>query len=1289
MTMSAVHSRPVSRSPSHGDLASTRDNDVDMKQLSSANSAALANSSYGMNQPGITFTAEPASILDFTSYPGLGPADPYDADTSTAAGSYSSIHPPSSVANSYPYQQNGYLHHQDMAHVSNSLSPLAHSNQDQFNSESYLSDPVYANYSRFTSPVMEDQGLSMLSLDENTSSTQFQSFYDNSDMVSNTSYAVHSGVPALVAPESSPTAGSHLLSSSATSNSSPAIQNEQFQSTVTNGMEPFPQITTSFVDNNQLQYGPALSGSTEHGLQQANQPIPPHMASPIDIRVENFSPEEPLEHVPLAVGPRKRSIGAKRSHLSPYDAQESSSDDDELDAFEPSTTRSTPSLVPQERNEDGSWKISQSNGQAGVSPAEREKLNQTEVPSLRELEESRRQAEKNADVEEWLSHSEVGSDADAQPKRTRRKKSLGRRRAKSFNDMQPRVDTKLALGLGVQSDYFDDSRIPGPGVYVDEKSELDDEEDDGEISGTESQESEDLQSPVAVIDADDLVRGPSAFQFEAEEANLAPTANAAIERFFTRARENDTASITATLGSRRLSESDIGSLFAARGISKPIKSKPQEKRERRPSFLQQMLPKRSNSNLLKRKGSVSNQANDPGQASPKEALSTATPAKRTSSWGIGLPRVDTNLSASSKDGASTGPGRATTSSGPFSGITKAISRRRSRSDIGKSPGLAQLMTQHGGPPMPYLASPLVGSDSRTRSPPSPSPLTAKDDSDADDFMAPEAIIMDLKVRTDPIIPTYEGFRTHARQLNPRLVEFMVDRITQEQMRRYKRLLEYRVKHANAIKAKNCPAAKFCLALGGESKILPPRASNKDGETPFIGFQVTAPGSSDEDNEALSEGTVIAAQFPVGVPLPPVKRLPAEFECPLCFKVKKFQKPSDWTKHVHEDVQPFTCTFPNCGEPKSFKRKADWVRHENERHRQLENWTCSIGDCTHTCYRKDNFVQHLVREHKLPEPRPRTGRNRGDVTPQGDIDSWSSGDPSDHVWKLVESCRHDTTKQPKDEPCRFCGNICNSWKKLTVHLAKHMEQISMPVLPLVEQKQIHADTIISPIDFPPPEKNQLPLRSPAVNPSQYNPATNGPVLTANLDPAYVVPFPPSTTLNTSIHSYPPPQPFNFNPSPTTPGGPMDFSAPQANSYAVRSYPGVSLPPKQQRSPYLNGGLHIPNGRISGNTSPQSHNSRFVPITPVSAFENQPSVFDSPVETTGFAGEPFSGSSYGPPVLQTSHDSTGNMPAFNEVQYSTSSGVPYQHRPGHHSQQANGFSQQQQQHHHQTHYQYPGQ
>ncbi len=60
----------------------------------------------------------------------------------------------------------------------------------------------------------------------------------------------------------------------------------------------------------------------------------------------------------------------------------------------------------------------------------------------------------------------------------------------------------------------------------------------------------------------------------------------------------------------------------------------------------------------------------------------------------------------------------------------------------------------------------------------------------------------------------------------------------------------------------------------------------------------------DDDITPLEGAISPESFPPDIPMPPIQALPAEFECQLCYQVKKFQKPSDWTKHVHEDVQPF-------------------------------------------------------------------------------------------------------------------------------------------------------------------------------------------------------------------------------------------------------------------------------------------------------------------------------------------------------------------------------------------------
>ena len=313
---------------------------------------------------------------------------------------------------------------------------------------------------------------------------------------------------------------------------------------------------------------------------------------------------------------------------------------------------------------------------------------------------------------------------------------------------------------------------------------------------------------------------------------------------------------------------------------------------------------------------------------------------------------------------------------------------------------------------------------------------------------------------------YDDFENDILNNNTQLPKFLLKRLAQEQSRRYKKLVSLKLDHARAVQHDICPSGSLCL-------------KNKDyvrrPETAItMGFKPSRSEQGEQSGEA-SEYSTDLRWLPSEYPMPPTQTLPSEFECPLCFRVKKFSKPSDWAKHVCEDLQPFTCTFEGCPDAKSFKRKADWIRHENERHRQLEWWKCNMIDCAHTCFRKDNFVQHLVREHKLPEPKPRVSHFR---TPNDE-----ALDKEDPVWRRVEDCRHETPKSPRDEPCRFCGNVCSSWKKLSSHLAKHMEDIAFPIWKKVLQSDVTPDTVISPTNstVPPP-----PPPLPAPKPPAYTP-----------------------------------------------------------------------------------------------------------------------------------------------------------------------------------------------------------
>ena len=297
-------------------------------------------------------------------------------------------------------------------------------------------------------------------------------------------------------------------------------------------------------------------------------------------------------------------------------------------------------------------------------------------------------------------------------------------------------------------------------------------------------------------------------------------------------------------------------------------------------------------------------------------------------------------------------------------------------------------------------------------------------------------------------PDFEGFKQHILELNPLLknsnTTYLVDRIAHQQVVRYKSLLNAKVKHLVRVKDQNCPSDMRCIASGGDTKAFQHR-------------DPLSAGFDDGDEASTSPAVISGDSFPLGIPMPPTTLLPAEFECQLCYQIKKFSKPSDWTKHVIEDLQPHTCTWDRCREPKIFKRIADWVRHENEGHRHLEWWDCDVEDCRHFCYRRDNFLQHLIREHKYPEPKVKTKAAIKRASASG----------LDPTWAKVESCHRETKSLPQNEPCRFCGRTFPTWKKLTVHVSKHMNQIAFPIMQLVAMKEVDVDTIIPPVPDPPP------------------------------------------------------------------------------------------------------------------------------------------------------------------------------------------------------------------------------
>ncbi|KAH6634414.1 hypothetical protein B0J18DRAFT_361280 [Chaetomium sp. MPI-SDFR-AT-0129] len=521
-------------------------------------------------------------------------------------------------------------------------------------------------------------------------------------------------------------------------------------------------------------------------------------------------------------------------------------------------------------------------------------------------------------------------------------------------------------------------------------------------------------------------------------------------------------------------------------------------------------------------------------------------------------------------------------------VRNTLGRSRSKSETGSSlTTIATLWRKTGGPPVPNTKA----SNATPNLTPNANAMEGDGDEEEEDDQYEDN---DMKGESDKLIdgitPDIKGFKQHILKLNPLLSQnpVLTERLAYLQSMRYKQLLNHRVKHLQAVAAKNCACGSRCIALGGNASALNAKGGQRAVDPHSAGYD-----GSDGDITPL-EGAITQQSFPQDIPMPPTASLPSEFECQLCFTTKKFQKPSDWTKHVHEDVAPFACTWTPCKEVKPFKRKADWVRHENEGHRQLEWWVCDVEDCTHQCYRRDNFLQHLVREHKFVEPKVKT---KAAIKLNGGHDA---------TWAKVEQCHQETPKQPQDEPCRFCGKTFPSWKKLTVHLAKHMEHISLPVLRLVAKAELDEDTIISPVHDPPPrhfppafvtspDQPRSGVAGTAFGPSPT--LAHGPMAySAQPPPLGMYPHPmglptapqPYANLYNPVgfdnlaHDFVPPQ-LQMNISPLGAHHPQFSSINNPSAPAVSTFSAGGLPVTSPAGPYMSA-APLPPARPSASVSP---------------------------------------------------------------------------------------------------------
>ncbi|KAH6650746.1 hypothetical protein F5144DRAFT_477805 [Chaetomium tenue] len=500
----------------------------------------------------------------------------------------------------------------------------------------------------------------------------------------------------------------------------------------------------------------------------------------------------------------------------------------------------TPTLSA-DRDGTGRWIPSQTTGQGGLDPTAR---STTQVESVNDLAAQRDLDERNQEVNEWLKRSRSHSTPH------RGEQSMVAPHAPN-NDGEDDNIPEREISTG---DRTENKQVPGQTYYVETGGAL--THQDLEIM-RQGRVWEDAPSPFSISQSNSTSYQPESSQ-------------AAIEKYQRMCRDNDSiVSRAATWGTRRLSLPSImdteiqvaGNLFKKLSLSRGD--------TRRPSILQNIrgLVRKPSINSGKRNrpdpddassfvtvSSIEKKENQAKLAppSPKPGWSRkqSVPSINTAFLDVGNRIASLGTTHSRANSVSATPITSPKSpSGLNLSVKKPLNRLRSKSETS---GIVDLWKRSGGPPVPNTKANAPDADD--------------DDDDEDDLYEDGDMQDESNNLMDGITPNLAGFQQHVLKLNPLLADsnnYLVDRIAHQQCHRYKNLLNLRVKHLQAVAARNCSCGSMCVAMGGSANIL----DSKGGERGLDPLSARYDGS-DGDITPL-EGTINPESFPQDIPMPPV------------------------------------------------------------------------------------------------------------------------------------------------------------------------------------------------------------------------------------------------------------------------------------------------------------------------------------------------------------------------------------------------------------------------------------
>ncbi|CAN9091685.1 unnamed protein product [Alternaria alternata] len=223
-------------------------------------------------------------------------------------------------------------------------------------------------------------------------------------------------------------------------------------------------------------------------------------------------------------------------------------------------------------------------------------------------------------------------------------------------------------------------------------------------------------------------------------------------------------------------------------------------------------------------------------------------------------------------------------------------------------------------------------------------------------------------------------------------------------------------------------------------------------------QLHVAGDSDPDEDARSYTTVSRSmdgdhESSANIRIPKLDTLRAdnknEFECPFCFRIKKFKSERIWRKHIFSDLRPYVCTFPDCDAP-YFGDINEWFHHEMTLHRVTYN--CFL--CQKVYYQEEKYLSHLRQEHgdTLDDGGAQVGTDLA-RKPLAQIPA--SGCPCCSDW--ADRLKERIIQTSGSAPIGILAVTPTVFKR---HLAAHLEQLALFAVPIAAATDDNKDSNVA-------------------------------------------------------------------------------------------------------------------------------------------------------------------------------------------------------------------------------------